>query len=95
MRAAEDRAPIEIVIALLKVGGDPSITDNQGFTALHRASENGHTECVETLIQHGANPNLMAPKGYTPLMMSEAAEYKETSEALMHSSDLSYSLLSQ
>ncbi len=48
----------------------PSIihtTDEDSYTALHRASYNGHTSVVEYLLTHGANVDSRTIDGLTPL----------------------------
>ena len=42
----------EIVAQLLAAGADVNATDNDGDTALMRASTQGHTEIVKLLKQH-------------------------------------------
>ena len=42
-------------------------TDNDGYTALHRASYNGHAAVVEYLLTHGASVDSRTVDGLTPL----------------------------
>lgn len=45
-----------------------------GFTALHRAAENGHLEVCELLIDKGANVNDQTNDGDTALILASASE---------------------
>ena len=49
---------VDSVLSLVKAGVDVNIRDNNGMTALMKASENGHVQLVEELIKFGANMNL-------------------------------------
>ena len=42
--------------------------DNEGYTPLIRAAENGHSSCLNELIKIGADVNAKGSYGYTPLM---------------------------
>lgn len=48
----------ECVTLLLRAGANADIAQSDGTTALHLASEKGHTDQVQQLIQHGCNLNL-------------------------------------
>ena len=43
-------------------------TSESGFTALHWAAWNGHTEVIRLLVEHRANLEARNIDGYTPLM---------------------------
>lgn len=45
---------------------------NTGFTALHFAAMNGHTNCVETLLELGADPTITDNYDHTALQVAEA-----------------------
>ena len=36
-------------------GADPNQQDHTGWTALHEAANNGHTECVRALLEYGSS----------------------------------------
>ena len=48
----------------------PNITnyqDDDGYTALHRAAYNGHTEAIKLLIEYGADIGSRTKDGWQPL----------------------------
>ena len=66
---------IKQVEQLLAEGTDPNQTDDDGYSALHAAAENGHLAVVKLLINQGAN---IAYKGeYTALQLAEMAKNHE------------------
>ena len=55
-----------------------------GFTLLHRAAENGHTDIVELLLSLGAKIDCQSVWGwYTPLHLAAGNGWKETSLFLL------------
>ena len=50
----------EQVKALLEQGTDPNQTDDEGYSALQAAAENGYLDVVELLIQQGADAHYIA-----------------------------------
>ncbi|KAF9208867.1 hypothetical protein BGZ49_007300 [Haplosporangium sp. Z 27] len=40
---------------------------DDGYTALHHATENGNRDMVSLLLANGANPNIVEDRGYTTL----------------------------
>ncbi|MDE2794040.1 MAG: ankyrin repeat domain-containing protein [Gemmatimonadota bacterium] len=67
-----------VISMLLEAGADPHAReDNEHYTALHRAAENGTAEVVRTLLAAGADPNEWAMGfaidwgwGWTPLQLA-------------------------
>ena len=53
-------------------------TDNDGYTALHRASYSGHENIVLYLLEHGANISARTDDGWQPLHC--AARWSKYSE---------------
>jgi serine/threonine-protein phosphatase 6 regulatory ankyrin repeat subunit B len=50
-----DKGFLELVILLIEIGGcDVNRKDNNGYTALHKASSKGHCSIVSFLLQKGA-----------------------------------------
>ena len=47
-----------------------SASDNDGNTALHYASANGHLKCIRTLLQAGASPMAKNTYSWTPVSYS-------------------------
>ena len=48
----------------LNCGGDPEIKNSQGFTCLHIAAREGHTELVKLLLEKDINVDLRDDYGY-------------------------------
>jgi ankyrin repeat protein len=55
-----------VVIELLKRGAPVNARQQQGWTALHAAAQNGDTDMVDVLLQYGANPDAENDDGKTP-----------------------------
>jgi len=49
---------LEVARLLIESGADANASDENGYTALHRAANNGHKEIVELLIENGADVNV-------------------------------------
>ena len=68
----------------MKSGANPSITDNNGFTALLSASYSGERLVVATLLDHGLDPNtrdLLTHK--TPLHLAAFRGHLSTCQLLL------------
>ena len=60
------------VIFLLRLGINPNIQDNRGYTALHYAVKYKHTRIIKKLIQNGANKDIKESiNNKTPSMMAK------------------------
>ncbi|KAH3813581.1 ankyrin repeat domain-containing protein 39-like [Dreissena polymorpha] len=58
----------EVLNCLDKKGVHPDCLDSSGYTALHYASRNGHTDICRLLMDKGASPNIQTKSGgVTPL----------------------------
>ncbi len=68
---------------LLKVGADPDLRSNQGYTPLYDAAYAGWTEGVRLLLENGADPDKPTAKGYTPLYQATANGHAAVVEALL------------
>ena len=71
---------IEQVKALLEQGIDPNQTDEEGYSALHAAAENGYLDVVQLLIQQGADVHYRSE--YTALQLAEMADQQQIVEYL-------------
>lgn len=50
MHLAAEKNLIEVIKEFMNNGGDPTIKNKCGFTCLHIAARNGHTELVKLLL---------------------------------------------
>ncbi|GAA5838260.1 hypothetical protein JCM5353_005764 [Sporobolomyces roseus] len=51
--------------------------DSYGYSALHLATDRGHTEIVKLLLAHGANGTATDEDGNTPLDLARLADHEE------------------
>ena len=65
----------EQVKVLLEQGSDPNQTDEEGYSALHAAAENGYLDIVQLLIQQGADVHYRSE--YTALQLAEMADQQQ------------------
>ena len=70
----------EQVKALLEQGLDPNQTDDEGYSALQAAAENGYLNVVQLLIQQGADVHYKSE--YTALQLAEMADQQQIVEYL-------------
>jgi serine/threonine-protein phosphatase 6 regulatory ankyrin repeat subunit B len=61
---------VETVKVLLEAKADVSSCDNDGWTPLHLAAEQGHVETVKVLLEANADINISAC-GDTPLSLAQ------------------------
>ena len=62
---------LPIMQALIKKKADVNMADEEeGFTPLIAAAEQGHTKAVRMLLDAKANPNKTDKQGWTPLLMT-------------------------
>ena len=64
----------------LASGVDVNSTDDEGYSALQAAAENGYLEVVKLLVEKGANVDYKGE--YTALQLAEMAEQVEIIEYL-------------
>jgi ankyrin repeat protein len=75
----------EIVCLLLENGANVNAQDNNGFTAIAKASSLGvgrHYEIVEILIQASANVNIKTKDGKSPFLLAVLNGHMELSNVL-------------
>jgi cytohesin len=68
------RGDLNSLKEMLSRGVDPNEADEEGFTALHQAIQNGTSEVVRVLLDAGADPNGEDARGWTPLYRAVEAE---------------------
>ena len=56
---------IDVVDLFLNYGGDPTIKNKAGFTALHIAARDGHGEIAKLLLNKGCDPNIRDAFGFS------------------------------
>ena len=71
----------EIVKELLAKGESPNSVDDQGWSALHAAAENGHLEIVKLLLSAGANTSYVF-SGKTALQLAVFAKQEKVIQYL-------------
>ena len=71
---------IEQVKVLLEQGIDPNQTDDEGYSALQAAAENGYLDIVQLLISQGADASYQSE--YTALQLAEMADQQQIVEYL-------------
>ena len=86
------RGNIEAVKQHIAAGTDVNIKDDDGFTSLYYAAQNGYKEIAELLIEKGADVNVKLESqtakeygmgGATPLRGAVANDHKEMAELLI------------
>lgn len=71
----------------LRRGPGANIQDSNGYSALHYASLNGHTDCVKLLLMHEASANLPDNRGSSPLHLAAWAGHQEIVKLLLTQSN--------
>ena len=69
IRAIRQKRP-EMVDALLSLGANPRLADDEGVSPLHHAAS-AFPDAVGPLLRHRADPNARSRSGRTPLMHTE------------------------
>ena len=68
---------IEEVKKLIEKGADLNVVDEYGATALHWASQEGHSEIMKMLIKAGADVNVVNKYGITALHLASLLGHSE------------------
>ena len=92
LHLAADQGLLDIVVALLEGGADPSIGTPEddkrmgcGRTPLHFAADGGHLDVVTALLGSGADPNTVDFFGDTALHQAAEEGHAEVLSALLDS----------
>jgi ankyrin repeat protein len=64
-------------------GADVNAKDDDGWTPLFYAADEGHKEIAELFIAAGADVNAKTGRGFTPLYMAASGGHKEIVELLI------------
>ena len=85
LRHAAETGDIVGVKEILKHTPEIAIdaVDDQGYTALYRASLYGRTQVVDYLLKHGANPDMRDRDGATPLHAAASKGYGKIMRLLL------------
>ena len=83
----------DVALALLNVDGiEVDLANNNGETALHRASSKGMLSVVEELIEKRANAKMQDKDGYTALMVACYDRHTDIALALLKHSNINVDL---
>ena len=80
---AADQGKLEEIRSLLDRGANINAVDTIKNTPLHRASRNGHHQCVELLLDRGANINAVDASNDTPLHSASIYGHHQCIELLI------------
>ncbi|XP_055690114.1 ankyrin repeat and sterile alpha motif domain-containing protein 1B-like [Lutzomyia longipalpis] len=70
-------------LASLRRTPTTNVQDSNGYSALHYAALNGHTEVVQVLLIGEANPDIQDPRGSGPLHLAAWAGHQEVVKLLL------------
>ncbi|MBM4302167.1 MAG: hypothetical protein FJ121_11715 [Deltaproteobacteria bacterium] len=70
-----------IVELFLNAGVSPNLKDKEGYPALMRAAQRGHSSIIRSLLKHGAEVNI-TQNNITALDIAEIREHQEISKIL-------------
>jgi hypothetical protein len=73
---------IEAIKQHLAAGTDVNAKDDNGWTPLHLAAENGRKQVAELLIAKGADVNAKDDNGWTPLHLAVDGGHPEVADLL-------------
>lgn len=71
------------MVSSLRRGPGANVQDSAGYSALHYACLNGHSECVRLLLMHEASANLPDSRGSSPLHLAAWAGHQDIVKLLL------------
>ncbi len=77
------RLRVQLAKVLIEHGADVTARNNDGFTSLHIAAENGFADMIEFLLNCGADADAQDSKGETPLHCAGRKGSKQAVELLL------------
>ncbi|VVB09006.1 unnamed protein product [Arabis nemorensis] len=80
---AVEKNSLEALKDIIKYGGDITLPDGNGTTALHRAVSEGHLEMVKFLLDRGADLDMPDSYGWTPRALAEHQGHEDI-KSLFH-----------
>ena len=83
LHCASERGDVEIVSLLLEMGSDINTQDEEGQTALLKATDNGHLDVVKRLLDHGADINARNNYHETAFYVAAKSGYREIVDLLL------------
>lgn len=72
----------DVVAKFLNCGGDPEIINQQGFSCLHIAAREGHTDLVKLLMSKEINLDMRDSYGYTASYWAHRNKHSEIVQLL-------------
>ena len=90
LHKAVKKSDKNLIAKLLKKGQDVSAVDNNGFTSLHIAAQQGNVDVVELLLREGINVaiNIKDNRGLTPLHWAIQNGHSEVVKILLQNMHL-------
>ncbi|KAL1506735.1 hypothetical protein ABEB36_006041 [Hypothenemus hampei] len=70
-------------LASLRRGPGANVQDSSGYSPLHHAALNGHTDIVRLLLEYDASPNIVDSKGSSPLHLAAWSGHLEIVKLLL------------
>ena len=82
LHLATERDMKDVVSKFLQCGGDPEIPNQQGFSCLHIAAREGHTDLVKMFIAKDINLDQRDTYGYNAAYWAHQMKHQKISELL-------------
>jgi len=72
----------EVVVYLLRKGGDPNFRAARGGTAVYWAVQGGHTDIIDALLKAGGDPTIPDRYGRNALQLATRSEHSDIKKLL-------------